>query len=194
MAELANIDPDISAAIDLVGLPEPRIRPTGFSTLFHTIISQQISTGAAAAIMGRVMELIPELKAEDVLYVDGEQLRTAGMSYRKIEYAKGLAQAIVDGVLDVDGLAVLNDEDAIKQIIQLKGFGRWSAEIYLMFSLGRQDIFPADDLALQVALMKLKSLHNRPTPKQARDLTQAWSPWRSVGAIFLWHYYRGAPN
>ncbi|MVF11778.1 DNA-3-methyladenine glycosylase 2 family protein [Ketobacter sp. MCCC 1A13808] len=194
MAELAKADPDVGKGVGLVGIPEPRVRPAGFSTLFHTILSQQISTSASAAILGRVMLLMPELTPERVLQTDVEQLRTAGMSYRKIEYAKGLALAITDGSLDVDRLAELDDHEAIQQIVQLKGFGRWSAEIYLMFSLGRRDIFPADDLALQVALMKLKSLPQRPTPKQTRVLTEIWSPWRSVGAIFLWHYYRGAPN
>jgi len=87
----------------------------------------------------------------------------------------------------------MTDTEAINAITALRGFGHWSAEIYLMFSLKRQDVFPADDLALQVALGRLKSLSEKPTPKQARDLVAHWTPWRSVGSLFLWHYYQGAP-
>jgi DNA-3-methyladenine glycosylase II len=87
----------------------------------------------------------------------------------------------------------MDDATAIQAITALRGFGRWSAEIYLMFSLKRADIFPADDLALRVALGRLKGLEQRPTPGQARALVEHWAPWRSVGALFLWHYYRGAP-
>ncbi|MES9856248.1 MAG: hypothetical protein ABW166_06565 [Sedimenticola sp.] len=116
-----------------------------------------------------------------------------GLSYRKIEYTKSLAEAVHAGRFNIDGLELMTDEEAIAEITTLRGFGRWSAEIYLMFSLNRQDVFPADDLALQVALGRLKKLPGKPTPKQARDLIAHWTPWRSVGSLFLWHYYRGAP-
>ena len=91
-------------------------------------------------------------------------------------------------------MAALEDEEAITQITAVRGFGRWSAEIYLMFSLGRPDVFPADDLALQVGLQKLYRLPEKPTPKEARALSEHWSPRRSAGSLFLWHYYAGAPT
>ena len=116
------------------------------------------------------------------------------MSRRKIEYASGLALAIADNSFPIDALSAMDDEEAIISITSLRGFGRWSAEIYLMFSLGRRDIFPSDDLALLVALGRLKGIEKRPTPAQARQLIEHWSPWRSAGALFLWHYYRGAPQ
>lgn len=194
LKELALLDSHIAGAINLVGVPKPRLRPAGFSTLFNTIVSQQISTEAAAAIMGRVNALLPDLTAAEILKKTDDELRAAGLSYRKIEYAKGLARAIMEQTFPVDDLGELSNEEAIKEITALKGFGRWSAEVYLMFSLKRRDIFPADDLALQVALQKLKELPHRPTAKQARQLTEHWSPYRSVGSLFLWHYYRGAPN
>ena len=122
-----------------------------------------------------------------------QALRDAGLSWRKIEYAKGLAEAELAGTFSADGLAHLSDDEAIAAITQLRGFGRWSAEIYLMFSLQRPDIFPADDLALRVALGRLKGMEDKPTPKQARQLVEPWAPWRSVGSLFLWHYYRGEP-
>lgn len=194
LRELSLLDPHIAAAVELVGTPKPRIRPAGFTTLFNTIVSQQISTEAAAAIIKRVHTLVPDLTAKAILNKSDNELRAAGLSYRKIEYAKGLARAIEDQSFPVNRLDKLTDGEAIQEITALRGFGRWSAEIYLMFSLKRRDIFPADDLALQIALQKLKGLSERPTAKQARQLTEHWSPYRSVGSLFLWHYYRGAPN
>lgn len=194
LAELARIDADVARALESVGLPEPRIRPQGFETFLSTIVSQQISTQAAKAIMGRVRALLPEPSTAAILALEDKTLREAGLSFRKIEYAKGLAQAVQSGRLDIAGLAAASNEEAIETITTLRGFGRWSAEIYLMFSLQREDIFPADDLALQVALGRLKNLDQKPTPKEARTLIEHWSPWRSAGSLFLWHYYRGAPN
>jgi DNA-3-methyladenine glycosylase II len=193
MASLAELDDDIAQAYAQIGAPAPRHRAQGFETFLSTIVSQQISTGAARAIMGRVVACLPEVSAQGILSVDDQILRQAGLSFRKIEYAKGLADAVVREEFDIDSLSTLSDQDAIQAISSIRGFGRWSAEIYLMFSLGREDIFPADDLALQVALQRLKKVPQRLTPKRARDLVSHWSPWRSVGSLFLWHYYRGAP-
>ncbi len=194
MSALAGVDEDVARALDAIGPPPPRLRPQGFETFLSTIVSQQISKAAAAVIMGRVVKLLPAVSPQALLSVEDQLLRTAGLSLRKVEYAKGLAEAVVSGRFDIDGLAAMSDAEAIAAITALRGFGRWSAEIYLMFSLQRQDIFPADDLALQVALGRLKQLPNKPTAKAARDLIEHWSPWRSVGSLFLWHYYRGAPG
>lgn len=193
MQALSLADPDIARAFPLVGTPSPRQRGHGFPTFFGTIVSQQISTEAARAIMGRVNTLLPELHAMAVREVEGQALRDAGLSWRKVEYAKGLAEAELAGTFSADGLVHLSDDEVIAAITQLRGFGRWSAEIYLMFSLKRPDIFPADDLALRVALGRLKGMETKPTPKQARDMVEHWAPWRSVGSLFLWHYYRGEP-
>lgn len=193
MQALAECDSDIARAYPLVGAPAPRQRDQGFATFFSTIVSQQLSTEAARAIMGRVNTLLPELHAKAVIEIESQALRDAGLSWRKIEYAKGLAEAELAGTFSADGLEQLSDNDAIAAITQLRGFGRWSAEIYLMFSLKRPDIFPADDLALRVALGRLKGLDDKPTPKHARQLVAHWAPWRSVGSLFLWHYYRGEP-
>ena len=190
---LATIDPDIAQAIDQLGYPEPRIRPAGFETFLSTIVSQQISTAAARSIMGKVRALLPKISAETLLALPENALREAGLSQRKAEYAVGLAQAVIDRRFVPDRLTEMGDTNAIETITELRGFGRWSAEIYLMFSLQRPDIFPADDLALQQALQQLKGLDAKPTAKQARELTNHWAPWRSAGSVFLWHYYHGAP-
>ncbi|MEH6824868.1 MAG: DNA-3-methyladenine glycosylase 2 family protein [Motiliproteus sp.] len=193
MKALALVDKDVERALEELGPPPPRPRTKGFETFLKTIVSQQISTEVARVIMQRVSALMPEITAEGLMSVNDQALRDAGLSWRKVEYAKGLAEAVHLGHFDVDGLDALSDKDAIEAITRLRGFGRWSAEIYLMFSLKRCDIFPADDLALQVSLGRLKGLADKPTPKQARDMVEHWAPWRSVGALFLWHYYRGAP-
>ncbi|MCB8889457.1 DNA-3-methyladenine glycosylase family protein [Vreelandella malpeensis] len=191
--DLTQADPDIARALPQVGAPPSRQRERGFPTFFSTIVSQQLSVEAARAIMGRVNAVLPELHAQAVSEIEGQALRDAGLSWRKIEYAKELAEAELAGTFSADGLEHLSDEEVIAAITALRGFGRWSAEIYLMFSLGRPDVFPADDLALRVALGRLKRMDDKPTPKQARQMVEHWAPWKSVGSLFLWHYYRGEP-
>ena len=194
METLVEVDLDVANAVEQVGFPAPRLRPAGFETMFATIVSQQISTDAARAIRERVVALMDDVSPESLLKMDPEALQSAGMSYRKIEYARGLAEAIVDGRLDLKGMRKQTDDEIIADITALNGFGLWSAEIYLIFSLRRRDVFPAGDLALRSSLGILKGLDGKLTPKQARELVEHWSPWRSVGSLFLWHYYRGAPT
>ena len=194
MAEMAGIDLDGAKTGKQTGLPEPRLRPAGFETLFATIVSQQISTEAARAIRERVVALMGDVTPQALIRVKPETLREAGMSFRKIDYARGLAQAIVDGELDIEAMRKQSDQEVIEAITTLRGFGVWSAEIYLMFSLRRRDVFPAGDLALRSALGRLKGVGEKLSEKEARELVEHWTPWRSVGSLFLWHYYRGAPG
>ncbi|MDW3094056.1 MAG: DNA-3-methyladenine glycosylase 2 family protein [Gammaproteobacteria bacterium] len=186
---IAKHDPDLKHALKIYGYPKPRVQPAGFETFVITIANQQLSTKAASTIMQRVRDTLGEVTPTNVLAKRKSTLRKAGLSERKVDYIKGLAKAIKKGHFDPDNLDVLNDEDAINAITDLHGFGEWSAEIYLMFSLGRKDIFPANDLALQAALQNLKQLEQRPTPKVARSIVEHWAPWRSAGSLFLWHYY-----
>ena len=194
LKQLAQLDSDLAQAIQRYGAPAPRQRPEGFETFLSTIISQQISTAAANTIMNRVRVTLPSLTPEGLDQVADSALREAGLSTRKIEYARGLALATQTGTLLIDQLRDLEDAQVIEHITRLRGFGAWSAEIYCMFSLGRPDIFPAGDLALQTALARLKGLEVKPTPKEARALTRHWQPYRTAGALFLWHYYHGIPN
>ena len=191
---LAELDPDLRRGLELVSYPPPRIREQGFETFLSTIVSQQISTEAAAAVMHRVRALLPAMEAGELLDLPAGALRKAGLSERKVEYVEGLAQAIVDGSFEISGLADMDDQAAIESITSLRGFGIWSAEIYLMFSLQRSDIFPAGDLALRVALQKLKGMEEKLSETRARELVDSWAPYRSAGSLFLWHYYRGAPT
>ncbi len=191
---LAQLDDDVRRGLELVSYPQPRIRVEGFDTFLSTIVSQQISTEAAAAVMRRVRALLPRMEAAALLDLPEGVLRRAGLSARKVEYAQGLAQAIVDQSFDVPRLSAMDDQAVIEAITSLRGLGVWSAEIYLMFSLGRADVFPAGDLALRIALQKLKGLEQVLNEKQAREMVENWAPYRSAGSLFLWRYYRGAPT
>ena len=192
--DISTRDNDVAEALKTFGYPAPRLRAAGFETFFSIVVSQQLSTHAASAIMGRARALLPELSAENVLKLAEGQLREIGLSKQKVAYVEGLSRAIIAGTFDPELLADMDDQTAINEIVALKGFGPWSAEIYLMFSLQRADVFPSGDLALLVALQKLKGLDQKPTPKQAQEIIAHWSPWRSVGSLFLWHYYHGAPT
>lgn len=191
---LAAKDPDIARGLTLVGYPAPRTGVHGFPTLLSIIISQQISKEAATSIKARVEALAPGLSVEAIAALSDEDLRGAGLSRPKVRYARALVDTIRDGGLDVTALPSMDDAAAIRAITALKGFGVWSAEIYCMFSLGRPDLFPADDLALQEAVRRLKRLNERPTGKLTRAIVADWSPWRTAAAVFCWHYYRGAPQ
>lgn len=186
---IAEKDKHVAGMLEKVGYPKPRVSPAGFETFLTTIISQQISSKAAASIKQRVFDSLEELSPECLLYLDPQALRAAGMSQRKVEYARGLAEAIVSGEFDPDALETLDDASAIEHIVQLRGFGVWSAEIYLMFSLRRQDIFPADDLIIRQSLEKLKRKRASLTAKKAREVVKHWGPYRSAGSLFLWHMH-----
>ena len=156
LSVIATKDSDVAQALTRISYPEPRIRPVGFEALLSIIVSQQISTGAARSIMDRVQALLPEISAPATLALPDGALRKAGLSGRKVEYVTALARAIVAGQFDPVALAQQTDSQAIASICMLRVWGRWSAEVYLMFSLQRPDVFPAGDLALRLALQKLK--------------------------------------
>lgn len=193
MDAIASADEVVATALADFGYPEPRVRTRGFEAFLSIIVSQQLSNEAAATILDRVRGLLPEMSPDALLELPETSLREAGLSGRKVEYATGLARAISEGRFGLNELEDLSDDEAIREIIAVRGFGRWSAEVYLLFSLQRQDIFPADDLALRVALQRLLHLDARPTAAVARRLVDHWAPWRSVGSLFLWHFYRGVP-
>lgn len=192
---IAKVDSDVAKAIELYAYPEPRIRPIGFSTLFSIVVSQQLSVHAAKAIMGRAEALFAnDINAQAIGNTSEDALRSIGLSRQKINYVKGLSDAVASKQIDLDALDSLDNEQVAKEITALKGFGPWSAEIYLMFSLQREDVFPAGDLAILLALQRLKGLDEKPKPQEARKIIEHWSPYRTMGSLFLWHYYQGAPT
>jgi DNA-3-methyladenine glycosylase II len=193
LSTIAQVEPDVDRELARIGLPAPRVRPPGFATLLRVVVGQQLSVRAAAAIWRRLeTRLGGAVEAATFCALDDMALREVGFSRRKAAYARGLAQAIEDGSLPLDALARMDRESAIARITALPGFGRWSAEIYLLFALGDADAFPADDLAVQAALQRLKRLPGRPRPREARAIVEPWAPWRGAGAIFLWHLHGSA--
>lgn len=190
---LAGVDPDIESALARVGYPAPRRRPRGFATLLRIMTAQQLSTRSAAAIWARLEQACAgEVRAERFFALDDAALRAVGLSRRKMDYGRELAQAVIEGRLDLDALAEAPEDAAIAAISGLRGFGRWSGEIYLLFAHGRTDVWPADDLALQVGMQRLKRLDARPDRKHMDQLAEPWRPLRGCGAIFLWHFYGAA--
>jgi DNA-3-methyladenine glycosylase II len=190
---LARVDVDVARALERVGYPAPRQRESGFATLLRIMVAQQLSTKSAAAIWARVEQAcLPLVTAERFLALGEEAFKTIGFSRQKMAYGRSLAEAVASDALNLKALATLPEEEAIAAISALRGFGRWSAEIYLLFALGRADVFPADDLGLQVGMQRLKGLEARPNRKAMDRLAEPWRPLRGCGAIFLWHYYGAA--
>jgi DNA-3-methyladenine glycosylase II len=193
LTALAESDPDMARAIDAAGRLPVRSREPGFPTLLNVIMAQQLSVASAAAIWGRLEAAADPMTPAALLKIHPRRLRTIGLSRQKALYARELAKALEARRLDLDALVAMDDEAAIAALTAVKGVGRWTAEIYLLFSLGRPDVMPADDLALQVAAQRIKGLKVRPTGRELRAMAETWRPWRSVAARVLWHYYRIVP-
>ncbi len=190
---LARVDRDVARALERIGYPAPRQREPGFATLLRIMVAQQLSTRSAAAIWARVEQAcLPLVTAERFLALEEASFKTIGFSRQKMACGRSLAEAVAGGALDLEALATLPEDEAIAAISALRGFGRWSAEIYLLFALGRADILPADDLGLQIGMQRLKRLEVRPNRKAMDQLAEPWRPWRGCGAIFLWHCYGAA--
>jgi DNA-3-methyladenine glycosylase II len=187
---IAAHEPAVAAALARIGYPEPRGRPRGAGTMMRAIVGQQVSVKAAASIWNKLeaacggdMDDHGRIAATSV-----EVLRGAGLSGQKASYVHALAAAVASGSLDFGALPA-DDEAAIAALTAVKGIGRWSAEIYLLFAEGRPDVFPAGDLAVQIELGKILGLDSRPTEKRTRDLAEPWRPHRGALAVFLWHHY-----
>ena len=183
------IEPAFGRALAAADYPEPRIRPTGYLTLLRTIVGQQVSVAAAASVWRKLeAELGEDMAPHTLLERDFDTLRACGLSRQKQGYARSLCELVVSGDLPLDNLPD-DDEEAIAELIRIKGIGRWSAEIYLLFAEGRPDIWPAGDLAVMAGLHKILDLPERPSEKQARVMSEAWRPHRGAIAIFTWHCY-----
>lgn len=184
---LAARHPRLAEAYALTGPLPLRRRPDGFAELLSAIVSQQVSTASAAAIWGR-MAAAGLVTPEAVAAASDDDLRGCGLSRPKLRYARALAGA----TLDYSALRSLPDEALIAELVALPGIGRWTAEIYALFALGRADVFAAGDLALQEAARILFELEARPTERALATMAEDWRPWRGVAARLLWAYYRVA--
>ena len=186
---IADREPAFARALTIAGYPEPRIRSTGYGTLLRTIVGQQVSVAAASAVWKRLEDFLgADLPPGRLLAAEFDELRTCGLSRQKQGYARSLCELVVNGEIDFDSLPA-EDEEAIAQLTRIKGIGRWSAEIYLLFAEGRPDIWPAGDLGVQAGLHRILGLPERPGERETRALAESWRPHRGAAAIFTWHCY-----
>jgi DNA-3-methyladenine glycosylase II len=186
---LASREPAFAKVVETHGVPEPRNSERGAQTLLRTIVGQQVSVAAARSMWAKLEAAFgspPDL--HKLLAASDEELRAAGMSRQKSGYIRSLAGLVISGELDLENLPQ-EDEEAIALLTKIKGIGRWSAEIYLLFAEGRGDVFPAGDLAVMVELGRLMGLAERPSEKQLRELAEAWRPYRGAAAVLAWHSY-----
>ena len=186
---LASLEPAFATVLKAHGVPEPRAGEPGAHTLLRTIVGQQVSVAAARSMWAKLEAAYgspPDLKR--IFKATDDELRLAGISRQKAGYARSLAQLILSGELDLANLPA-DDEDAIALLTKIKGIGRWSAEIYLLFAEGRHDVWPAGDLAVQISIGRILGLDERPTEKHLRELGEAWRPHRGAAAVLAWHSY-----
>lgn len=186
---LAQADPRLAPLTDRFGHILYRHRPGGFPALLGLIVEQQLSVKAAETILGRVRDGLGEVSPQAFLAHDPDLLRGYGLSRPKIAYARALAEAFHAGDFDTDRLVEMDIETAAAALVALKGIGRWTAEVYLMFSDGRLDLFPVGDIALREAVGWLDGLPERPNEAYCADRARAWSPYRSVASHLLWAWY-----
>jgi DNA-3-methyladenine glycosylase II len=188
-----------SPILERAGAPRFCRRRNGFATLLHIILEQQVSIDAAAAMHRRLAGLCEPLAPAPFLALDDATLRRCGFSRQKMDYARRLAASVASGEFDFVRLADADDAAALAALVSLKGIGRWSAEIYLIFALGRPNVWPAGDLGLQLAAAECLGLADRPSERDLREIGDKWHPWRSVAACLFWQSYlhargRAAPT
>ncbi len=186
---VAAREPAIARALEIAGYPEPRIWETGYKTMLRTIVGQQVSVAAASSMWNKLeAELGADFTPTCLLERDFDTLRACGLSRQKQGYARSLCELVAAGEVDLENLPA-DDEEAIAELTKVKGIGRWSAEIYLLFAEGRPDIWPAGDLAVMAGIGKILGLEERPDEKATRALAEPWRPHRGATAIFTWHCY-----
>ena len=190
---LAEREEAFAKVLDTHGHPEPRASEPGVETLLRTIVGQQVSVHAARSMWNKLTAKFGQpVNLKTLLAASDEEMREAGMSRQKAGYLRSLAGLVLSGELDLAHLPE-DDEEAIAQLTKIKGIGRWSAEIYLLFAEGRHDVWPAGDLAVQIEIGKLMGLDGKPTEKELRELAERWRPHRGAAAVLAWHSYNAPP-
>ena len=175
---------------DATGAPPLRRRPAGFEGLARIIVGQQLSVASAAAIWGRTFDLVQPFDAATLLATSEAALRGAGLSRGKVKTLTATAREVSEAGLDLERLDHHSDEELHAALTRISGVGPWTADVFLMFCLGRADSFAPGDLALQVAAQMAMDLDERPSPKELAEIAERWRPWRSVAARLLWAYYK----
>jgi DNA-3-methyladenine glycosylase II len=186
---LTRRDRDLAALYRQNGLPPMWARRPGFATIIHIVLEQQVSIVAARSLYRRVRDRIGGMTPETVAASGVSRLQKLGLTRQKASYCHGLATAVLDGSLDLSGIARAPDEAGRATLLALRGIGPWSADIYYLMALRRPDVWPVGDLALAVALHEVMGLPARPDALRQQEISARWAPWRSVAARLLWHYY-----
>lgn len=189
LQSLCAIEPRFHHALQHCGFIADRRRPADFANLCRIVVEQQVSVAAAATIWGRVQDKVSPFTAETLLAHDEAALLACGLSRPKLRYLRLAAEALRDGSLNLERLQKLSDHEAQAHLTAVKGIGRWTAEIYLLFALDREDIWPAHDVALQEAARRLFNMRKRPDVKRMDKIAARWRPHRGVAARLLWRYY-----
>ena len=185
-------DAALAGVVERFGYPPLWPREPGFPTLLKLILEQQVSLASAQAAYDRLLGVVGMLTPERLLALNDETLRTVGFSRQKARYARLLAEAVLNGSLDVDALLHLDDESVRTELQKITGIGPWTAEVYLLMALLRPDVWPRGDIALASAAQQVKGLPSRPSQAELHDLAEQWRPWRAVAARILWHHYLSA--
>ena len=189
---LATREAAFARVLEQHGVPQPRSSDPGANTLLRTIVGQQVSVAAARSMWAKLEAAFgapPDLAA--LLAASDEEMRAAGMSRQKAGYMRSLAELVLTGELNLDALPN-DDDEAVALLTRIKGIGRWSAEIYLLFAEGRPDVWPAGDLAVQIEMGRLLGLSDKPSEKHLRELAEPWRPYRGAAAVLAWHSYNSS--
>jgi len=186
---LCEIDPILGEVTNQYGMPKLLDRPSGFPTLVYTILEQQVSLASAKSTYSKLTKRIPDLSPELLLTLSSSEMLEIGFSRQKARYSRLLAEAVIQGKLDMDALSSQSDQTVFSKLTALTGVGPWTANIYLLSALKRPNIWPAGDLALQVAVQELYKLSRRPQNDEIESFGDRWTPYRAVAARILWQYY-----
>lgn len=187
---LAQRDGDLAAIVKKWGAPPMWPRDPGFPTLVYLILEQQVSLASAKAAYNRLLAKINSpLVPERFLELHARTLKKIGFSRQKTRYCRLLAGSVLNREMNLDAIAMMDDESARAELTRIKGIGPWTADVYLLMALKRPDVWPVGDLALQKAARRVKRLRKHPSPARLEKLGEAWRPWRAVAARLLWHDY-----
>ena len=187
--ELASCDASFTGIISVYGYPPFWSRPNTFESLVHIILEQQVSLASALSALQKLKEKMGKISAENLLALTDEELKACYFSRQKTVYARDLAVNILNGNLNLDGLASLPDEEVRAKLTAIKGIGNWTTDIYLIFILHRTDVFPIGDLAVVQAIKRVKNLPPETSKERLLQIAEAWKPCRTIATMLLWHEY-----
>ncbi len=189
ISELGIDAPDLARVVSTFGNPPFWTHPSGFPGVVIAILAQQVSLESAQAAFAKLENAIGPISPEGFLSLGADALRTIGFSRQKASYVQGVAQGIMAGEIDLQGLESMDDDEARKKLIEVRGIGKWTADTYLLFALRRPDAWPSGDLALAKAIQEIKGLATPPSSEEVDAIADHWRPWRAVAARILWHHY-----